>query len=268
MSSLSAAVVHGPTRTARVVAGSRLGCYLLVDPPADGATRCVTVLPVLTAAALALPTAVRLPDDALPALEVGDRVEVGAGRICALGWDLEVVRTFRPARVRSRAPHPTAASTDGSGHDLGPKSRQEPSVGDGGGATTVLRALLETRLGLGPGLTPEADDEIAGHLLVAAGRGARVPDLEPHLHRTTALSASLLCAAAQGYAVPAVVGYVDAVLDQDHLTAARLRPTVEAIGHTSGPALVRGILAAAGADVPPAPPLATSAQIFTERTVA
>lgn len=255
VSSLSAALVHGPTRPARVVTGSRLGAYLLVDAAADGPATCEVVLPLLTAAALALPTAVRLPDDALPALTVGDRVVVGQGRIAGAGWAVHIVRTVRPSRVRLR----TASA---------------PPV------ATSLVALLETRLGLGPGLTPEADDEIAGHLLVAAGRGCWVPDLEPHLHRTTALSASLLRAAAQGYAAPVVVAYVDAVLDEDHPTAARLRPKVEAIGHTSGPALLRGIHAGAAADLhepssparrEPAlilPAQSSSTQISKERTVA
>ena len=50
--------------------------------------------------------------------------------------------------------------------------------------------------------------------------------------------------AAQGYAVPAVVAYVDAVVGHDQRTADRVRPQIEAIGHTSGPALLRGIHAA------------------------
>lgn len=252
VSDLSAALVRGPVRLSRVVASSRLGCYLLLDDVflhvdslvEDGAADPVppgaTVLPVLTPAALALPTAVRLADDRAPALKVGEQVEVGEGRITGPGWVVEVVRTYRPSRVR-RSPD----STDGSSPESRPKPGPNPSVGEGRGDRTALRDLLETRLGLGPGLTPQGDDEIAGHLLVAAATGAAVPDLEPHLHRTTALSASLLRAAAAGYAVPSVVAYVDAVLAHDHLTLSRLRPAIEAIGHTSGPALLRGIHAAA-----------------------
>ena len=175
------------------------------------------MLPVLTPAALALPTAVRMSDPDAPLLSVGDRVDIGNGRLAAPGWSVDIVRTFRPSRVR-RSTVPASPE-----------------------AESFIDELLRDRLGLGAGLTPEADDELAGHLLVAAATGAPVPDLEPHLHRTTALSASLLRAAAQGYAVPTVVRYVYAVLAGDSDTAARLAPAVAAIGHTSGPALLRGI---------------------------
>ena len=55
------------------------------------------------------------------------------------------------------------------------------------------------------------------------------------------IAASLLRAAALGYAVPQVVAYVDAVVGADIATARRLRPAVAAIGHSSGEALLRGI---------------------------
>lgn len=212
VSALSSALAHGPVCAATVVANTRLGAYLLVG----SAGRASTVLPVLTADALALPTAVRLAHraDAPLLLDIGDQVEVGGGRIVAPGLRIEIVRTFRPARVRTARPTPS--------HRHG-----------------RWRELL----GRGSGLTPEGDDELAGMLLVAYATGAPIPDLEPDLHRTTALSASLLRAAAQGYAVPAVVAYVDAVVSHD-ATALRLRPQVEAIGHTSGAALLRGIHAA------------------------
>ena len=208
MSLLSAPLVHGSVCAAHVIAASRLGAYLLVEDQ---------VLPLLLPQALALPTAVRLADrrSELP-LAVGDVAEVGAGRIRTPGLEVEVVRTFRPARVRVR---------------------EVPGA---------RLAVTFSRLGLGPGLTPETDDEIAGRLLVAAALGAEVESpgarhLAAHLHRTTALSASLLLAAEQGYAVPTVVEYVDAVVAADTAAAARLRPQIEAIGHTSGRALLRGI---------------------------
>lgn len=245
MSSLSAVLVGGPVRTGRVVATGRLGCYLILAGTSADPAEVEAVLPVLTPAALALPTAVRLAEDAMPTLEVGDVASVGRGRIVGSGWALEIVRTFRPSQVRRQPTSRPARDSD-------------------------METMLATRLGLGPGLTPEGDDEIAGHLLVAAATGARCPELEPHLHRTTALSGSLLRAAVQGYAVPAVVAYVDAVLGNDDLTAARLRPTIEAIGHTSGPALLRGIHAAARLAEPrhPAPSRRHAGADLHERTVA
>jgi hypothetical protein len=228
VSTLSAPLALGPVRSATVVARTRLGCYLLLD---DGAE----VLPLLTSDALALPTAARLNEssgtDPLGAgLSLGGRVAVGLSRVAARGLVVEIVRTARPARVR-------VVTGDLPHTPLGP---------------TRVRELL----GRGPGLTPEGDDELAGHLLVTAAAG-EAPDLEAHLHRTTALSASLLRAASQGYAVPAVVAYLDAVLGGDVLTARRQRPLVAAIGHTSGPALLRGIDAA----------LARPAEPSSERTV-
>ncbi|MCA1782932.1 MAG: DUF2877 domain-containing protein [Intrasporangiaceae bacterium] len=228
MSVLSAALVHGAPRRGTVVASTRLGCYVLLDDES-------AVLPVLTCDALALPTAVRLGEPAEGAplrLAPGQGVLVGDSRIAAPGLTVGIVRTVRPAQVRrtpAALPH-----------------------------TPLRRDHLLERLGRGPGLTPEGDDEIAGHLLVVAAAGGIVPDLEPDLHRTTALSASLLRAAAQGYAVPEVVAYVDAVIGEDALTERRLRPRVAAIGHTSGPALLRGIHSAFDGVAEPS----------TERTVA
>lgn len=233
VSALSAALVLGPTRTATVVGSTRAGCYLLFA--GTGRDR-PEVLPVLVPEALALPTAVRLahPCAELAALAVRDRVQVGQGRIEAAGLSITIVRTFRPTRVRP--------STDGSGPDSAPETGPNPSV-DGVCSPGPDTGLVE-RIGLGLGLTPEIDDELAGHLLVAVAMGWPTPDLEPFLHQTSALSASLLRAAAKGYAVPAVVAYIDAVVGRDQHTADRVRPQVEAIGHTSGPALLRGIDAA------------------------
>ena len=226
VSRLSAGLVHAPVREAAVAARTRLGVYLLLDGGADG--RPTEVLPVVTSDALMLPTALRLPVSSATfewPVEQGETASVGGGTVAGAGLRVEVVRTVRPARVR-RAP---VLRTEGRR-----SLRRAPHT------PSLLGGLL-ARLGGGPGLTPEADDELAGHLLVAWALGRSVPDLEAQLHRTTALSASLLRAAAQGYAVPEVVEYVDAVIRGDRDGALRLRPLVEAIGHTSGPALLRGI---------------------------
>ncbi|KAB7743651.1 DUF2877 domain-containing protein [Nostocoides sp. F2B08] len=244
VSSLSAALVHGPVREARVAARTRLGVYLLLDR--DGEARTTDVLPVVTSDALALPIALRLPVTSATVrwpVEQGETVSVGGGSVCASGLLVEAVRTVRPARVR-RA--------------WQPRTERRGSPGCAAHTPSSMTRLIG-RLGSGPGLTPEADDELAGHLLVRWALGGCVPDLEPHLHRTTALSAALLRAAAQGYAVPEVVEYVDAVVGGDRDGALRLRPRVAAIGHTSGPALLRGIHAALYA--PPSHP-------SVERTVA
>lgn len=242
-STLCAHLVRGEPRTGTVLASTRHGCYVLVPgAPGAGLADGGEVLPVLTSDALALPTAVRLavPSSATPVrLERGQCVVVGQGRIISPGLEVHVVRTVRPARVRR--------------------------VLGCGTHTPISTAMVRALVGRGPGLTPEGDDELAGHLLVRAATGGHAPDLEAELVRTTALSASLLRAAAQGYAVPEVVAYVDAAVAGDHAAARRLRPAVAAIGHTSGEALLRGIHAA----LPPSasPPLPVHAgRVAHERT--
>ncbi len=70
------------------------------------------------------------------------------------------------------------------------------------------------------------------------------------LGATTAVSAALLDAAADGYAAPDVVALVDAAVRDDPDAVARALPAVVAIGHTSGADLVTGIRAALEALTP------------------
>lgn len=214
---LALPLLTGPSCASIVVAATGHGAYLLLESANS-------VLPILFPHSIALPTAVRLADrQARLDVEIGDVVEVGGGRLrtrpegCAGGGiDVQVVRAYRPARVRV---DPAAAAVPG--HPVPPE--------------------LLARIGQGRGLTPECDDEIGGHLLVSVALGRPIPDIEPALHRTTALSASLLRAAALGYAVPAVVDYIDAVIAGHRPAAARLRSQVAAIGQSSGRALLRGV---------------------------
>ena len=69
--------------------------------------------------------------------------------------------------------------------------------------------------------------------------------MRARLGATTAVSAALLDAAADGYAARDVVTLVDAALAGDEATVAAALPAVLAIGHTSGRDLVTGIRAAA-----------------------
>jgi Protein of unknown function (DUF2877) len=128
------------------------------------------------------------------------------------------------------------------------------------GIRTVLTSLgcsrgrpdshLSTQLGVdalvgrGQGLTPSGDDALAGILLVAHALGRAAPlaaAVRSRLGSTTAVSAALLDAAADGYAAPDVVALVDAALAADEATVCRTLPAVLAIGHTSGVDLVAGI---------------------------
>jgi hypothetical protein len=115
-------------------------------------------------------------------------------------------------------------------------------------------------LGLGAGLTPQGDDVLAG-LLVGLAAVPRASRLARRLgaivtglaaSRTTTLSAALLCDAADGFAVPALVDLVDGLheVESSHRTTTRrtLADVVVrllAVGHTSGAALAHGAVAAA-----------------------
>ncbi len=102
-------------------------------------------------------------------------------------------------------------------------------------------------VGRGAGLTPSGDDALAGALLVAHALGTG-PDLaeavRARLATTTAVSAALLDAAADGYAARQVVTLVDAAVAGDPDAVRRALPAVLAIGHTSGADTVTGIRAA------------------------
>lgn len=178
------------------------------------------VLAVVTADGLALPTAWRLPV-ASPEIDwgvaVGERIGVDSAVIRLPHSEIRAVRTWRPARVR-RVTELVARDCDG-----------------------ASQAWLRERVGRGPGLTPEGDDEVCGALLVAYAVGDPVPGAAARrlLDRTTTLSASLIGAAIDGYAVPGLVTYADAALRGVPTHA--MRAAVARIGHTSGAALLRGV---------------------------
>lgn len=178
------------------------------------------VLAVVTSDGLALPTAWRLPIVSAAVdwgVGAGDTIVTTGDEIRLSRVTIRAVRSWRPAQVRPVGPARLRVDGDWIGE----------------------------RIGRGEGLTPEGDDEICGALLVAhaVGEQSLAAPATAQLARTTALSASLIEAAAQGYGVPALVSFVDAVLAGDP-EAGGLREQVLAIGHTSGEALVRGVCAA------------------------
>jgi hypothetical protein len=80
------------------------------------------------------------------------------------------------------------------------------------------------------------------HALV--GGEALADAVRARLGATTAVSATLLEAAADGYAARPVVALVDAAVAGDADAVSRALPAVLAIGHTSGGDTVAGIRAA------------------------
>jgi hypothetical protein len=246
VSTLVAAVVHGEPVDATVIGAHRYALYLSVRG---------SVLPVVASDAVAPPTAVRL---AVPSgsvgwgVEVGQAVQVGGGRVTLPGVDLVAVRSWRPARVRP-VESPRVGCPDGRrGSHLSTQLELSGAGAESGWLADGIRdALTEggvARLvGRGAGLTPSGDDALAGALLVAHALGAG-PDLadavRARLAATTAVSAALLDAAADGYAARQVVTLVDAAVAADPGAVRRALPAVLAIGHTSGADTVTGVRAA------------------------
>lgn len=234
VSTLSADLVRGPLVRATVLGSHAPGLYLDVA----GA-----VVPVVTADAVPLATAVRLAvasaDAPWRGLAAGDAVLVGEGLIRLPGCDIVAARTWRPARVRpvTHEPHSLHSSHMHSSHM---HSSDRPTRAQ---AERCVAALI----GRGPGLTPAGDDALAGILLVAHAHGvagAVAAAVRALLTSTTAVSAALLDAAADGYAAAEVVALVDAAVAGDPAAVARALPAVLAIGHTSGADLVIGVAAA------------------------
>lgn len=255
LSPLTADLVRGPRRPAVVLAAGRFGAYL----GAHG-----RVLPVLSRDAVALPGALRLAEPSATlglGLVAGDMVVIGGGCVRTAGVTIRGVRTWRPARVRPGSACSTSL----------PRARPllAAAVGDldpwlAAGVAGCLRATdpyaaVAGLVGRGEGLTPAGDDALAGALLLRRALGlappARVDDalaaaVRTQLPATTAVSASLLDAAAGGWAAREVVELVDAVVHGGGRGVRAALPAVLAIGHTSGRDLVTGLLAALDALVP------------------
>lgn len=254
LSPLTADLVRGPRRPAVALAAGRFGAYL----GAHG-----RVLPVLSRDAVALPGALRLAEPSAGldlGLVAGDMVVIGGGCVRTPGATIRGVRTWRPARVRAGSACSTSL----------PLARPllaeavadlDPWVAAGvaaclHGADPDLGVL--GLVGRGQGLTPAGDDALAGALLLRRALGlapARAGDallgaLGARLYATTAVSAALLDAAADGWAAPEVVELVDAVVHGGPDAVGSALPAVLAIGHTSGRDLVTGLLAALDALVP------------------
>jgi hypothetical protein len=245
LSPLTAGLVTGAVRPGTVVGAHRFGVYVAVAG---------SVLPVLAADAVALPTAVRLAvrSGALDHdIRAGDLVAVGEGAVVLPGLEVRAVRSWRPPRVRVR--RDAVASVRPVVDCLRAATADAPSWLSRGVAAVVRAAdpvaAVPQLLGRGRGLTPSGDDALAGALLVlhalADPRTDRLAGaVRSRLRSTTAVSAALLGSAADGWAAPEVVALVDAAVSGD---ADAVRPTlgpVLGIGHTSGRDLVCGVAAA------------------------
>lgn len=241
------------------------------------------VLPVLAHDALDLPTGLRLArrsDQVEWSVAAGDVVLVGGGRVCLPHLTVAAVRTRRPLHVSRVAGADPACALAALGL---------ATSGLSGAAAEVVAGALEgdptgsvaSLVGGGQGLTPSGDDALCGVLLAlrAFGCGQAHRSVADRVRaltgRTTSLSASLLLAAADGYAVPDVVRLVTLLAAGSTLRVttdwpetpkrpARSRPggscqsvvptleQVRAIGHSSGRDLAAGLHGALSALAGPA----------------
>ena len=110
-----------------------------------------------------------------------------------------------------------------------------------GRADVVTGHRLAAAIGRGPGLTPEADDVLAGWLAVHRSMEVATAEVDDAvraaLPRTTLLSAALLDCALQGEVVPEFAQYVAALTTPEEPVRAQ---ALAGLGHTSGAALLRG----------------------------
>lgn len=285
VSPLVVGAVTGPVREAGVL-GAFPTCVYLDLGKHDA------VLALLARDALQQPIGLRLAassGEIVWGVEPGDTVAVGGGHVRLPEADVVAARVRPPARVTPVTSPPSPDRVNSfRGH---PDAEVVHSIGWGGLAGSLgagdsalaelardlAAAALAGRsvaphlrglVGAGPGLTPSGDDAVSGVLLALRSVGQLeavdrlASELLPLLPTTTSISAALLRAAAEGYAVPEVVTLVEAVHgsanrkyrptppdsgpfdDWFRLIDPRLVERVVAIGHSSGRDLVSGVAGA------------------------
>jgi Protein of unknown function (DUF2877) len=251
-SPLTHAVLVGPSRQAVVLAIFPTALYLSVGGHHE-------VLPVLASDALILPAGTRLSApgrDIVWDVGPGDPVTVGRSQIALPGWTVNVVREWRPARVRAvpvlaeRGALSELADTLAC-HASTPGLVDQASAvcrAARRGDASELRRCVKRLLGAGQGLTPSGDDVLCAVLLVLAGVAEPAPirllgaAVQDQWSRTTSLSASMLDAARGGYALPEVVALVEGALGCNLAGVRKALTSTLAVGHWSGPDLVAGLV--------------------------
>ncbi|WP_408896537.1 DUF2877 domain-containing protein [Nocardioides sp. R1-1] len=189
---------------------------------------------ILARGAVHVPCAVATTLPALPDLAPGAPAAAGGGTLRAGSLSVTVDRlvAFATPPLGPDAARRLLAVPA----DLAPARGQLPA-----GALDRLTAgdpaAVPRLLGRGDGLTPVGDDVLSGWLVTARAAGRdTTPVLDAvraRLHRTTALSAALLCHAGQG---EAIAPFRAALAAGDAASVAALL----AVGHTSGAGMLLG----------------------------
>jgi hypothetical protein len=273
-------LVTGPVRPATVVGAGPHATYLLLDDRPGTTTEDGGELVALVGpGAVRVPCAIVLADGTaqLPGLVAGARARVGQGEVGWEGGSVSVVRWWRAAAVTGTTPDDGAGPVDGAGTPAGraalerrvaaarllvaghelppavPPALAAAAAAIGAGQAAAAADALRPVLGLGAGLTPSADDAVAGLLLTArawygaeagptisAIGGLLAADLQ---RRTTAVSAGLLHHAAQGRGAPEVVHAVQHLTGRDrHADEHAVLAALITLGHTSGKDTALGVL--------------------------
>jgi hypothetical protein len=245
-------------RPARVLAVFPLGVYLEARGNLEP-----RVIALVTGEATRLPNAVVLAGP-MPLPSVGDEASVGDGCVEIGGLVIRIRRWWDPApalgevepaqlgRALARLSEICDDSPRATGLDTNGFPRQL-AAGCAAGSLVETITATEQLMGLGPGLTPSGDDMLAGvlvalrHLGAACGAG-RAVWLADWLAatvafdartRTTPISATLLCCAADGHACAEAVSVLRGIAGLQPLEPAVQR--LLRLGHTSGADLAWGI---------------------------
>ena len=246
-------VLDAAPRPATVLAALPGAVYLAAE---DG------VVAVLAADAVRLPFGLVLPTSSRerPLDRCGRQAYVGNSTVVLDGLRVRWARWWQPPRPRppQALESPFAVASVAAGlrvHLPGPVRAASADLVHAlhAGDREAAEAAADRLVGLGPGLTPAGDDLLAGLLLGSAFLEGALPPAElaafvEHVTRratggTTAVSAALLGAAAEGTGYPEAVAFVNAVGGHGDPAAALAR--LCGIGSSSGRDLACGVLAAA-----------------------
>lgn len=250
---LASTAIHGlltEPRIATVLGSSGYAVWLLVEQ---------SVIVVSTADATRLPNSVEIAagsdTDVFKSIHHGASVEIWSGRIMLEGLAVRITRWWdpRPVLPETTREHIAAA--------IAAFPSEVPDVD-----SAILRRALEdnsptgilvaakSMLGRGSGLTPEADDYLAGALaaLRTIGPAIGAYEVESMLDRvsvalarladvrTTAFSAALIHHALRGQVAAPAGALLRALAGRGNI--AQSHETVSGVGHSSGPALAAGIV--------------------------
>lgn len=241
-------MLEGPSRRAELMGVSRHAAWVDVDGD---------VVVVSDAEAVRLPNALELSLFRLDSwIRETDLVEIGTGMMKIADLDIVPRRWFDPRPVLRSTPvdqlHAALAILKEVAQPRShPELQQALQFADANGLVRTAAELL----GGGEGLTPEGDDVVAGalaaYVLLGTATGKSIQWLttagleEWAQRRTTGFSYSLIVHALRGEVAQPFAGVLRGLVGDEHLPAAVAQ--LQAVGHTSGQALIEGILAAGSA---------------------